>query len=103
MSATPLLKPLMIAPITITTITPMATPRMVRAARPLWARSDSRAMPTPSSNGVTRSLLAERGDGVEPRGATGGGDAGDDSPAAPPHHPQHYPERRHRGRQRSGG
>ena len=58
MSATPLLKPLMIAPITITTSTPMATPRMVRAARPLWARSDSSAMPTPSSMGVIGSLLA---------------------------------------------
>src|SRR2546429_434423 len=39
MSETPLLNPLMIAPITITTITPMATPRMVKAARALRARS----------------------------------------------------------------
>src|SRR3989475_7852507 len=58
MSATPLLKPLTIAPITITTITPIATPRIVSAARALWARSDSSAMPTPSSSGVTGSLLA---------------------------------------------
>src|SRR6266571_4804794 len=66
MSAMPLLKPLMIAPITITTMTPIATPRIVRAARALWARSDSSAMPTPSSKGVRRSLLAQRRDGIEP-------------------------------------
>src|SRR6185437_7836503 len=48
-SDTPLLKPEMIAPITITTITPMATPRMVRAARALEVLMDSSAMPTPSS------------------------------------------------------
>src|SRR2546427_9317502 len=77
MSATPLLKPLTIAPITITTITPIATPRIVSAARALWARSDSSAMPTPSSNGVTGSLLAQGGDGVEAGGAARGGHAGD--------------------------
>src|SRR6267143_5109296 len=95
MSATPLLKPLMIAPITMTTRTPMATPRMVRAARPLWARSDSRAMPTPSSIGVIGSLLAQRGDGVEPRGAARGVDAGDDPHAAADDDPEHDRERRH--------
>src|SRR5712692_4917847 len=52
MSLTPLLKPLMSAPITITTITPIATPRIVSAARTLLARSESSAMPTPSSSGV---------------------------------------------------
>src|SRR3989442_1043330 len=54
MSLTPLLKPLISAPITITTITPIATPRIVSAARTLLARSESSAMPTPSSRGVTR-------------------------------------------------
>src|SRR5204863_8558572 len=72
MSATPLLKPLTIAPITITTITPIATPRIVSAARALWARSDSSAMPTPSSSGVTGSLLAQGGDRVEPSRAARG-------------------------------
>src|SRR5436190_941645 len=81
MSATPLLKPLTIAPITMTTITPIATPRIVSAARALWARSDSSAMPTPSSSGVTGSLLAQGGDGVEAGGAARGVHAGD-----PAHH-----------------
>src|SRR5713101_766991 len=102
MSATPLLKPLMIAPITMTTSTPMATPRMVSAARPLCARNDSRAMPTPSSMGVMGSLLTQRGDGVEPRGAAGGIDAGDDPYPAAHDHPEHDRERRH-GRWQRGG
>src|SRR6266851_1397154 len=96
MSATPLLKPLMIAPITMTTSTPMATPRMVRAARPLWARSDSRAIPTPSSIGVIGSLLTQRGDGVESCGAARGVDAGDDPDAAAHDDPEYDRERRHR-------
>ena len=54
MSEIPLLNPLISAPMTITTVTPMATPRMVRAARILWARSEVRAMPTPSNRAVTR-------------------------------------------------
>ncbi len=51
-SATPRLMPVIIEPITITTITPMATPRMVSAARTLLARSDHRAMLTPSKSCV---------------------------------------------------
>ena len=53
MSEMPLLKPLISAPMTITTVTPMATPRIVSAARILWARSELRAMPTPSKSAVT--------------------------------------------------
>src|SRR5690349_6243010 len=68
-SATPLLKPEMIAPITITTITPIATPRIVSAARAFETLSDWSAMPTPSSSGVTGSLLPQGGDGIEARGA----------------------------------
>src|SRR5438309_3494955 len=90
MSATPLLKPLTIAPITITTITPIATPRIVSAARALWARSDCSAMPTPSSSGVTGSLLAQGGDGVEPRGADRGVHAGDDPTGAARTHAEDY-------------
>ena len=101
MSATPLLKPLTIAPITITTITPIATPRIVSAARALWARSDSNAMPTPSSSGVTGSLLAQGGDGVEPRGAARGVHAGDDPDAAAHHHAEDDRERRDGGRERA--
>src|SRR5207237_553716 len=53
MSEIPLLNPLISAPMTMTTVTPMATPRIVRAARILWARSDARAMPTPSHRAAT--------------------------------------------------
>src|SRR2546429_6006865 len=101
MSATPLLKPLTIAPITITTMTPIATPRIVSAARALWARSDSSAMPTPSSSGVTRSLLAQGGDRVEPRRAARGVHPGDVSHAAPHVHAEHDRERRVGGRERA--
>src|SRR6266851_2509888 len=54
MSEMPLLNPLINAPMTITTVTPMATPRIVSAARILCARSEARAMPTPSNRAVTR-------------------------------------------------
>src|SRR5205807_8031187 len=101
MSATPLLKPLTIAPITITTITPIATPRIVSAARALCARSDSSAMPTPSSNGVTGSLLAQRGDRVEPRRASRGVHAGNDPHAAAHDYPADDRDRRARGRERA--
>ena len=47
-AVTPRLMPVIIAAIAMTTITPIATPRMVSAARPLLARTESRAMPTPS-------------------------------------------------------
>src|SRR5258706_5379030 len=100
MSETPLLNPLMIAPITITTITPMATPRMVRAARALCARSDSSAMPTPSSNGVMDSLLAQGRDGIEPRRAACWIYAGHDADATADDHAQQDRERRHGGGQR---
>ena len=60
MSEMPLLKPLIIAPMTMTTVTPMATPRMVSAARILWARSDVRAMPTPSNSPVMATPAAAR-------------------------------------------
>src|SRR5437773_975410 len=101
MSATPLLKPLTIAPITMTTITPIATPRIVSAARALWARSDSSAMPTPSSSGVTGSLLAQGGDGVEAGGAARGVHAGDHAHAAAHDHPEDDRERGDGGRERA--
>src|SRR5205807_974724 len=103
MSAMPLLKPLMIAPMTITTITPIATPRMVRAALALWARSDSRAMPTPSSMGVTGSLLAQGRDGVEPGRPARGIHAGHDPHTAAHHHAEHDGEARYGGREGSEG
>src|SRR6266550_3899221 len=53
MSLRPLLNPEISAPITITTMTPMATPRMVRAARALLALRESSAMPAPSNLGAT--------------------------------------------------
>ena len=40
--------PVMAEAIAITTVTPMATPRMVRAARTLLERSESSAIPAPS-------------------------------------------------------
>src|SRR5206468_7828370 len=106
MSEMPLLNPLINAPMTITTTTPIATPRIVRAARILWARSDARAMPTPSSMGVMGGrglLLPQRRDRVEPRRPAGGVDAGDDADPASDHHAEHDrgwrdggPPRRHR-------
>ncbi len=48
MSVTPRLMPVIMAAMTITTATPMATPRMVRAARALLALMELRAIPTPS-------------------------------------------------------
>src|SRR5213596_563002 len=65
----PLLNPLIKAQMTMTTVTPMATPRIVRAARILWARSDARAMPTPSNRAVTATPGAARRSGrAAPRG-----------------------------------
>jgi hypothetical protein len=54
MSDTLRLMPLIVAAMIITTITPMATPRMVSAARPLLPRSEASAIPTPSSGRATR-------------------------------------------------
>ncbi len=51
-AATLRLMPVIAEAMAITTITPMATPRMVRAARTLLARSESRAMPMPSKKRV---------------------------------------------------
>src|SRR2546427_1436852 len=99
MAATPLLKPLMMAPITITTMTPIATPRIVRAARALWARSDSSAMPTPSSKGVRRSLLTQRRDGIEPGRPAGRIHARHDVDPAADHDAQQDREWRYRGGQ----
>src|SRR5512146_1319547 len=100
MSAMPLLNPEITAPMTITTITPMATPRMVRAARTLWARSEVSAMLAPSSRGVMESLLAQRHDRVEPGRAAGRIHAGRDADAAAQHDAEQDGDRRHRGRQR---
>ena len=41
--------PVMAEPIAITTVTPMATPSTVSAARTLLERTESSAMPTPSA------------------------------------------------------
>src|SRR5690242_11264327 len=95
-SLTPLLKPEMMAPMTITTMTPMATPRMVSAARALDTRSDSSAMPTPSRSGVMELLLPQRGDGIEPGGPAGGIDAGHDAHAGPENDADDHRPRRHR-------
>jgi len=46
------LMPLIMDAMIITTMTPIATPRIVSAARPLLARSEASAMPTPSNTGV---------------------------------------------------
>ena len=43
------LMPLIADPMAMTTMTPMATPRMVSAARTLLARSESSAIAEPSS------------------------------------------------------
>jgi len=69
MPDTLLLIPLIIAAITITTITPMATPRMVSAARPLLPRSESSAMPTPSNRPVMSRAAGRRSGRGAPRGS----------------------------------
>ena len=56
--ATLLLIPLIIAAINITTITPIAMPRMVSAARALLLRSDASAMPTPSKRPLTPAITS---------------------------------------------
>src|SRR5512144_2307795 len=99
MSVSPLSKPLIRAPMTMTTITPIATPRMVSAARALWARSDARAMPALSSMGVML-LLPQRDDGVEPRRPAGGIDAGQHADAAAQHDAEQDRERRDGGGER---
>src|SRR5438552_680200 len=58
--ATLLLIPLTMAAINITTVTPIATPRIVSAARTLLLRSESRAMPTPSNRPVNPPPVTSR-------------------------------------------
>src|SRR5688572_3509143 len=104
MSEMPLLKPLIRAPITMTTVTPIATPRMVSAARILCARSDPSAISTPSSSGVTGGLLLAQGDHrVEPGCAARGVDARHDADAGAAHDPQEDRDRRHAGGERRHG
>src|SRR6266511_1490231 len=100
MSEMPLLKPLISAPITITTVTPIATPRSVSAARILCARSEDRAMPTPSNSRVTGLLLPQRGARTEPGGTARRVNAEQDSHASAPDHTDAAGLRRHPGGQR---
>src|SRR5574341_1299028 len=101
MSDRPLLNPAISAPITITTITPMATPRIVRAARTLWARSEASAIPTPSISGRMALLLPQGGDGVEPCRPARRVHARHDADAHPDHHAEENGEGRHGGRERA--
>src|ERR1035437_1348674 len=107
--ATLALMPCTAAEITTTTNTPTATPRMVSAARTLFARIASSAMVTPSSDILSLStnrivlFLPQRGHGIEQRRAARGIDAGDDPDTrADEHAHQDGPRRdvrRHRRRQ----
>ena len=71
--------PVIAEPIAITTITPIATPRMVSAARTLLERSESSAMPAPSTSRNSRVTVrpalirpsARRWGRVERRGSPG--------------------------------
>ena len=56
------LMPVIIDAMAMTTMTPIATPRMVRAARALLTRIDSNAIPTPSRirAGSSRLIRASR-------------------------------------------
>src|SRR5688572_1935583 len=75
----------MAADMMTTTNTPIATPRIVSAARTLLARIESNAMKTPSVSAATRVtmpmllLLPEGGDRIEPRRAAGRIRSGDDA------------------------
>src|SRR5574341_2613031 len=97
------LMPLIIDAMIITTITPMATPRMVSAARPLLPRSEASAIPIPSNSWVTRSLLPQGRDRVEPRGPARGVHPRDDPHAGAESHAQHDGPGRHARRQRTDG
>src|SRR5438093_7409524 len=103
MSEMPLLNPLINAPMTMTTVTPIATPRIVSAARILCARSDASAMPTPSNRAVIPLLLTQRGDRVEPRGPAGRIDAGDHAHARPHQDAQYDGRGRQLRRERADG
>src|SRR4051812_8582486 len=102
MPLTSLLMPLIIDAITMTTMTPMATPRMVSAARTLFDRSESSAIPTPSVSEVIAfirlsaylpirlsSLLPQRRNRVEPRRATGRVHSRNDADATAQNHADH--------------
>src|ERR1039457_388354 len=73
--ATLALMPCTAAEITTTTNTPTATPRIVSAARTLFARMASSAIVTPSSDILSLSInrialfLPQGGDGIEQRSA----------------------------------
>src|SRR5213593_2368354 len=101
MSDSPLSNPAISEPITITTITPIATPRMVNAARILCARNDPNAIPTPSNKAVMRSLLPQGENRVEPGGPARGVDTGDDAHAGAQDEAEH--DRRPRQARREGG
>src|SRR5688572_32896620 len=103
MSDRPLLNPAISAPITMTTMTPIATPRIVSAARTLWARSDASAIPTPSIMGRTALLLSQGGDGIEPRRTARRVHAGDDSHSHPDYDDQQDGKGRDGGRGRAEG
>ena len=60
MRLTPRLMPVIIEAIAITTMTPMATPRMVSEARTLLAAMESRARLTPSNRRATVLPIPER-------------------------------------------
>src|SRR5688572_29840924 len=100
MSVKLLSNPAMIAPITMTTMMPMATPRIVSAARSLCARNDERAMPTPSRVGVMGSFLAQRRDGIQLRCSTCRDDAGGDTGEPADQQSQHHGNAGQRGGKR---
>src|SRR5574339_770501 len=95
----------MAAPMPTTTNTPTATPRIVSAARTLFERMASSAMPTPSKVVRTRdqsfmeSLPLQGDNGIEPRGARRRIEPGHDPDAGANHDGHGDGPRRHRGRQ----
>src|SRR6185312_861004 len=84
---TPELMPCTVADMPVTTNTPTAIPKMVRLARTLLARIESKAIVTPSDSILSRSsvfirlLRAQRDDRIEFRRAAGGIDARRDAHA----------------------
>src|SRR6185369_15286579 len=98
--------PVMADPMAMTTVTPIATPSTVSAARTLLARTESRAMTAPSPIRLSTVVAArgsfgpQRDDRVEPRGPAGRVHARRDADADSQDHPDHDRPRGHRGRQR---
>src|SRR5688572_2564203 len=92
-----------------TTNTPIAMPRIVSAARTLFARSASIAIHTPSARLPTlsrnrmRLLLPQRGDRIEASGARRGIDARDDADAGTHENADDHRPERHGRRQRRYG